>query len=148
MAAARRYKMAGLPPLPWLLGLYAPALSPPGAGLRIMPHWWRGFLSAYGGDCHGAIYPIITVVAQALRPSSSYGRALRRCYKIRRNSRYVSASLGGFLAAHQHAAADHLTSVMLSTVVLAALGYKMQSHADCAEAEFPHANKMPTTSLH
>ncbi|HGE8121927.1 TPA: Bcr/CflA family multidrug efflux transporter, partial [Salmonella enterica] len=32
------------------------------------------------------------------------------------------------------------TSVMLSTVVLAALGYKMQSHADCAETGFPHAN--------
>ncbi len=47
--------------------------------------------------------------------------------------------------AHQHAAADHHQRNAFSTVVLAALGCKMQSHAG-AETGFPHAN-VALTSL-
>ncbi len=129
-------KWQGYQLLPWLLGLYA---------LSVIATWGAGLLNNASlveilipfcvmAIANGAIYPI--VVAQALRPSLK-PRALRR-YKIRCNWGYVS----GKLVVSWLISTPLLTttSVMFSTVVLAALGYKMQSHADCAETGFPHAN--------
>ncbi len=72
---------------------------------------------------NGAIYPI--VVAQALRPSHMQPVAPQRCRTLY-NWVWLPRKSGSFLAdQYQHAIA-HPTSVMLSTVVLVALGYMMQ----------------------
>ncbi len=72
---------------------------------------------------NGAIYPI--VVAQALRPSHTQLVAPQLCRTLY-NWVCAPRKSGSFLAdQYQHAIAHH-PSVMLSTVVLVALGYMMQ----------------------
>lgn len=85
---------------------------------------------------NGAIYPI--VVAQALRPfPQATGRAAALQNTLQLGLCFLASLVVSWLISTPLLTT---TSVMLSTVVLAALGYKMQSHAECAEAEFHHAN--------
>ncbi|EIC0292023.1 Bcr/CflA family multidrug efflux transporter, partial [Salmonella enterica subsp. enterica serovar Enteritidis] len=85
---------------------------------------------------NGAIYPI--VVAQALRPfPQATGRAAALQNTLQLGLCFLASLVVSWLISTPLLTT---TSVMLSTVVLAALGYKMQSHADCAETGFPHAN--------
>lgn len=85
---------------------------------------------------NGAIYPI--VVAQALRPfPSSHGARCGATKYAATGVMFLASLVVSWLISTPLLTT---TSVMLSTVVLAALGYKMQSHADCAETGFPHAN--------
>ncbi len=136
-------KWQGYQLLPWLLGLYA---------LSVIATWGAGLLNNASlveilipfcvmAIANGAIYPI--VVAQALRP---FPQATGRCGA----TKYAAAGVM-FLASPVvswliSTPLLTTTSVMLSTVVLAALGYKMQSHAECAETGFLMPMS-PTTSL-
>ncbi len=131
-------KMAGLPIAPWLLGLYA---------LSVIATWGAGLLNNASlveilipfcvmAIANGAIYPI--VVAQALRPfPQATGRAAALQNTLQLGLCFLASLVVSWLISTPLLTT---TSVMLSTVVLAALGYKMQSHADCAETGFPHAN--------
>lgn len=139
MVAARRYKKwQGYQLLPWLLGLYA---------LSVIATWGAGLLNNASlveilipfcvmAIANGAIYPI--VVAQALRPfPQATGRAAALQNTLQLGLCFLASLVVSWLISTPLLTT---TSVMLSTVVLAALGYKMQSHADCAETGFPHAN--------
>lgn len=131
-------KWQGYQLLPWLLGLYA---------LSVIATWGAGLLNNASlveilipfcvmAIANGAIYPI--VVAQALRPfPQATGRAAALQNTLQLGLCFLASLVVSWLISTPLLTT---TSVMLSTVVLAALGYKMQSHADCAEAEFPHAN--------
>lgn len=137
MVAARRLqKWQGYQLLPWLLGLYA---------LSVIATWGAGLLNNASlveilipfcvmAIANGAIYPI--VVAQALRPSLK-PRAAALQNTLQLGLCFLASLVVSWLISTPLLTT---TSVMLSTVVLAALGYKMQSHADCAETGFPHAN--------
>ncbi|WP_139378169.1 Bcr/CflA family efflux MFS transporter, partial [Salmonella enterica] len=131
-------KWQGYQLLPWLLGLYA---------LSVIATWGAGLLNNTSlveilipfcvmAIANGAIYPI--VVAQALRPfPQATGRAAALQNTLQLGLCFLASLVVSWLISTPLLTT---TSVMLSTVVLAALGYKMQSHADCAETGFPHAN--------
>ncbi|HGV9735490.1 MFS transporter [Salmonella enterica] len=131
-------KWQGYQLLPWLLGLYA---------LSVIATWGAGLLNNASlveilipfcvmAIANGAIYPI--VVAQALRPfPQATGRAAALQNTLQLGLCFLASLVVSWLISTPLLTT---TSVMLSTVVLAALGYKMQSHADCAETGFPHAN--------
>ncbi|EHD02682.1 putative MFS family transport protein, partial [Salmonella enterica subsp. enterica serovar Wandsworth str. A4-580] len=133
-----RIWLQGYQLLPWLLGLYA---------LSVIATWGAGLLNNASlveilipfcvmAIANGAIYPI--VVAQALRPfPQATGRAAALQNTLQLGLCFLASLVVSWLISTPLLTT---TSVMLSTVVLAALGYKMQSHADCAETGFPHAN--------
>jgi hypothetical protein len=120
-------KWQGKQLLPWLLVIYA---------LSVVGTWLAGLLAGQSltallvpfcvmAMANGAIYPI--VVAQALRPfPQATGRAaalqntlqLGLCFLA---SLLVSALIGTPLLT--------TTSVMLVTVLLSAIGYRMQRHS-------------------
>lgn len=81
---------------------------------------------------NGAIYPI--VVAQALRPFPRHGRAAALQNTLQLGLCFLASLVVSWLISTPLLTT---TSVMLSTVVLAALGYKMQSHSTCDETAFP-----------
>ncbi len=132
-------KWEGQQMLPWLLVLYA---------FSVVGTWAVGFIPGAGlaeilipfcvmAVANGAIYPI--VVAQALRPfPHATGRAaalqntlqLGLCFLA---SLVVSALIDTPLMT--------TTSVMLATVLLAALGYRMQSSAQAAEESRSEADR-------
>lgn len=117
-------KWQGQQLLPWLLGLFA---------LSVVATWAVGFIKHVAlaellipfcvmAIANGAIYPI--VVAQALRPfPQATGRAAALQNTLQLGLCFVSSLVVSWLISTPLLTT---TSVMLSTVFLAGLGYKMQ----------------------
>ncbi|MHA0979028.1 Bcr/CflA subfamily drug resistance transporter [Enterobacter ludwigii] len=135
-------KWEGQQMLPWLLVLYA---------LSVMATWAVGFIPGAGlaeilipfcvmAVANGAIYPI--VVAQALRPfPQATGRAAALQNTLQLGLCFLASLVVSALIATSLLTT---TSVMLVTVALALLGYRMQSAAqreqdDRAEVKTSHA---------
>lgn len=118
-------KWQGHQMLPWLLGLFA---------LSVIATWAVGFIPGAGlaellipfclmAVANGAIYPI--VVAQALRPfPQATGSAAALQNTLQLGLCFLASLLVSWLIATPLLTT---TSVMVATVVLAALGYRMQS---------------------
>jgi len=110
--------------LPWLLGLFA---------LSVIGTWAVGFIPGASlaellipfclmAVANGAIYPI--VVAQALRPfPQATGSAAALQNTLQLGLCFLASLLVSWLIATPLLTT---TSVMVATVVLAALGYRMQ----------------------
>lgn len=119
-------KWQGKQLLPWLLALFA---------VSVVATWAAGFISHVSlaeilipfcvmAIANGAIYPI--VVAQALRPfPHATGRAAALQNTLQLGLCFL-ASLGVSWLISVSTPLFTTTSVMLSTVVLVAIGYKMQ----------------------
>lgn len=135
-------KWEGQQMLPWLLVLYA---------LSVIATWAVGFIPGAGlaeilipfcvmAVANGAIYPI--VVAQALRPfPQATGRAAALQNTLQLGLCFLASLVVSALIATPLLTT---TSVMLVTVALALLGYRMQSAAqreqdDRAEVKTSHA---------
>ncbi|MHC0305702.1 purine nucleoside transporter PunC [Enterobacter hormaechei] len=135
-------KWEGQQMLPWLLVLYA---------LSVIATWAVGFIPGAGlaeilipfcvmAIANGAIYPI--VVAQALRPfPQATGRAAALQNTLQLGLCFLASLVVSALIATPLLTT---TSVMLITVALAGLGYRMQSSAlreqnDNAQTETSHA---------
>ncbi|MEX9252372.1 purine nucleoside transporter PunC [Pseudenterobacter timonensis] len=133
-------KWQGQQMLPWLLVLYA---------LSVIGTWAAGFIPQVGltqillpfcvmAIANGAIYPI--VVAQALRPfPHATGRAAALQNTLQLGLCFVASLVVSTLIATPLLTT---TSVMLATVLLAALGYRLQAtarHESCGEARSSHA---------
>lgn len=135
-------KWEGQQMLPWLLVLYA---------LSVIATWAVGFIPGAGlaeilipfcvmAVANGAIYPI--VVAQALRPfPQATGRAAALQNTLQLGLCFLASLVVSALIATPLL---NTTSVMLVTVALALLGYRMQSAAqreqdDRAEVKTSHA---------
>ncbi|KYO05281.1 MULTISPECIES: purine nucleoside transporter PunC [Enterobacter] len=135
-------KWEGQQMLPWLLVLYA---------LSVIATWAVGFIPGAGlaeilipfcvmAVANGAIYPI--VVAQALRPfPQATGRAAALQNTLQLGLCFLASLVVSTLIATPLLTT---TSVMLVTVALALLGYRMQSAAqreqdDRAEVKTSHA---------
>ncbi|WNI74627.1 purine nucleoside transporter PunC [Enterobacter ludwigii] len=135
-------KWEGQQMLPWLLVLYA---------LSVIATWAVGFIPGAGlaeilipfcvmAVANGAIYPI--VVAQALRPfPQATGRAAALQNTLQLGLCFLASLVVSALIATPLLTT---TSVMLVTVALALLGYRMQSAAqreqdDRAEMKTSHA---------
>nr|WP_233158446.1 purine nucleoside transporter PunC [Enterobacter hormaechei] len=135
-------KWEGQQMLPWLLVLYA---------LSVIATWAVGFIPGAGlaeilipfcvmAIANGAIYPI--VVAQALRPfPQATGRAAALQNTLQLGLCFLASLVVSALIATPLLTT---TSVMLVTVVLAGLGYRMQSSAhreqnENAQTETSHA---------
>ncbi|WP_343644618.1 purine nucleoside transporter PunC [Enterobacter sp.] len=126
-------KWEGQQMLPWLLVLYA---------FSVIGTWAVGFIPGAGlteilipfcvmAIANGAIYPI--VVAQALRPfPQATGRAAALQNTLQLGLCFLASLVVSALIATPLMTT---TSVMLVTVVLAGLGYRMQSSARAAEAQ-------------
>lgn len=124
-------KWQGQQLLPWLLVLYA---------LSVVATWGVGFLNHVSltevlipfcvmAIANGAIYPI--VVAQALRPfPQATGRAAALQNTLQLGLCFLASLVVSWLISTPLLTT---TSVMLATVVLAALGYKMQAQAGIVE---------------
>ncbi|HBI6861758.1 TPA: Bcr/CflA family multidrug efflux MFS transporter [Enterobacter cloacae] len=120
-------KWEGQQMLPWLLALYA---------LSVIATWAVGFIPGAGlaeilipfcvmAIANGAIYPI--VVAQALRPfPQATGRAAALQNTLQLGLCFLASLVVSALIATPLLTT---TSVMLATVALAGLGYRMQSSA-------------------
>ncbi len=110
--------------LPWLLGLFA---------LSVIATWAVGFIPGVGlvellipfclmAVANGAIYPI--VVAQALRPfPQATGSAAALQNTLQLGLCFLASLMVSWLIATPLLTT---TSVMVATVVLAAIGYRMQ----------------------
>lgn len=133
-------KWQGQQMLPWLLVLYA---------LSVIGTWAAGSIPQVGltqillpfcvmAIANGAIYPI--VVAQALRPfPHATGRAAALQNTLQLGLCFVASLVVSTLIATPLLTT---TSVMLATVLLAALGYRLQAtarHESCGEARSSHA---------
>lgn len=130
-------KWEGQQMLPWLLVLYA---------LSVIGTWAVGFIPGAGlaeilipfcvmAIANGAIYPI--VVAQALRPfPQATGRAAALQNTLQLGLCFLASLVVSALIATPLLTT---TSVMLVTVVLAALGYRMQAAAQRMQVETSHA---------
>lgn len=135
-------KWQGQQMLPWLLVLYA---------LSVIGTWAVGFIPQVGlaailapfcvmAIANGAIYPI--VVAQALRPfPHATGRAAALQNTLQLGLCFLASLIVSTLIATPLMTT---TSVMLVTVALAILGYRMQASAnrqtqEHAQAESSHA---------
>lgn len=130
--------------LPWLLGLYA---------LSVIATWGAGLLNNASlveilipfcvmAIANGAIYPI--VVAQALRPfPQATGRAAALQNTLQLGLCFLASLVVSWLISTPLLTT---TSVMLSTVVLAALGYKCSLMQIALRPDFPMPMS-PTTSL-
>lgn len=135
-------KWEGQQMLPWLLVLYA---------LSVIATWAVGFIPGAGlaeilipfcvmAIANGAIYPI--VVAQALRPfPQATGRAAALQNTLQLGLCFLASLVVSALIATPLLTT---TSVMLVTVALSGLGYRMQSSAhreqsENAQTETPHA---------
>ncbi|EOF7240149.1 purine nucleoside transporter PunC [Enterobacter roggenkampii] len=135
-------KWEGQQMLPWLLVLYA---------LSVIGTWAVGFIPGAGlaeilipfcvmAVANGAIYPI--VVAQALRPfPQATGRAAALQNTLQLGLCFLASLVVSALIATPLLTT---TSVMLVTVALAVLGYRMQASAQreqdsCAQVETSHA---------
>ncbi|MFO3903991.1 purine nucleoside transporter PunC [Enterobacter hormaechei] len=117
-------KWQGHQMLPWLLGLFA---------VSVIATWAVGFIPGVGlaallipfclmAVANGAIYPI--VVAQALRPfPQATGSAAALQNTLQLGLCFLASLLVSWLIATPLLTT---TSVMVATVVLAALGYRMQ----------------------
>ena len=117
-------KWQGQQMLPWLLGLFA---------FSVIGTWAVGFIPGVGlaellipfclmAVANGAIYPI--VVAQALRPfPQATGSAAALQNTLQLGICFLASLLVSWLIATPLLTT---TSVMVATVVLAALGYRMQ----------------------
>lgn len=126
-------KWEGQQMLPWLLVLYA---------FSVIGTWAVGFIPGAGlteilipfcvmAIANGAIYPI--VVAQALRPfPQATGRAAALQNTLQLGLCFLASLVVSALIATPLMTT---TSVMLVTVVLAGLGYRMQSSARADEAQ-------------
>lgn len=126
-------KWQGQQLLPWLLVLYA---------LSVAATWGVGFLNHVSltevlipfcvmAIANGAIYPI--VVAQALRPfPHATGRAAALQNTLQLGLCFLASLVVSWLISTPLLTT---TSVMLATVVLAALGYKMQAQAGIVERQ-------------
>ncbi|ORC21653.1 Bcr/CflA family multidrug efflux transporter [Enterobacter cloacae subsp. cloacae] len=120
-------KWEGQQMLPWLLVLFA---------LSVLATWAVGFIPGVGlveilipfcvmAVANGAIYPI--VVAQALRPfPQATGRAAALQNTLQLGLCFLASLVVSALIATPLLTT---TSVMLATVVLAVMGYRMQSAA-------------------
>lgn len=120
-------KWQGQQMLPWLLALFA---------VSVIGTWAVGFIPNVGlteilipfcvmAVANGAIYPI--VVAQALRPfPHATGRAAALQNTLQLGLCFLASLIVSALIATPLMTT---TSVMLATVVLAALGYRMQASA-------------------
>ncbi|ORJ48156.1 Bcr/CflA family multidrug efflux transporter [Kluyvera intermedia] len=139
-AALQKWDGARL--LPWLLLAFALSVAAtwgvgllPGASLTalLIPFCLMAM-------ANGAIYPI--VVAQALRPfPQATGRAAALQNTLQLGLCFVASLVVSGLIAHPLLAT---TSVMLSTVVLVAFGYRMQRQ----ESESYHADEVSESSSH
>ena len=139
-AALQKWDGARL--LPWLLLAFALSVAAtwgvgllPGAPLTalLIPFCLMAM-------ANGAIYPI--VVAQALRPfPQATGRAAALQNTLQLGLCFVASLVVSGLIAHPLLAT---TSVMLSTVVLVAFGYRMQRQ----ESESYHADEVSESSSH
>lgn len=121
-------KWQGSQLLPWLLILYA---------ISVIATWATGFIHHVAlaeilipfcvmAIANGAIYPI--VVAQALRPfPQATGRAAAMQNTLQLGLCFLASLVVSWLISTPLLTT---TSVMLSTVFLAALGYKMQSQKE------------------
>ncbi len=117
-------KWQGHQMLPWLLGLFA---------LSVIATWAVGFIPGVGlvellipfclmAVANGAIYPI--VVAQALRPfPQATGSAAALQNTLQLGLCFLASLMVSWLIATPLLTT---TSVMVATVVLAAIGYRMQ----------------------
>lgn len=117
-------KWSGTHLLPWLLSAFA---------LSVVATWGAGLMPGVSltallipfclmAMANGAIYPI--VVAQALRPfPQATGRAAALQNTLQLGLCFIASLVVSGLIAHSLLAT---TSVMLSTVVLVAFGYRMQ----------------------
>ncbi|EMP2222861.1 TPA: Bcr/CflA family multidrug efflux MFS transporter [Enterobacter hormaechei] len=126
-------KWEGQQMLPWLLVLYA---------LSVIATWAVGFIPSAGlaeilipfcvmAIANGAIYPI--VVAQALRPfPQATGRAAALQNTLQLGLCFLASLVVSALIATPLLTT---TSVMLVTVALAGLGYRMQSSAHREQSE-------------
>ncbi|ENA0608930.1 Bcr/CflA family multidrug efflux MFS transporter [Enterobacter bugandensis] len=126
-------KWEGQQMLPWLLVLYA---------FSVIGTWAVGFIPGAGlteilipfcvmAIANGAIYPI--VVAQALRPfPQATGRAAALQNTLQLGLCFLASLVVSALIATPLMTT---TSVMLVTVALAGLGYRMQSSARADEAQ-------------
>lgn len=126
-------KWQGQQLLPWLLVLYA---------LSVVATWGVGFLNHVSltevlipfcvmAIANGAIYPI--VVAQALRPfPQATGRAAALQNTLQLGLCFLASLVVSWLISTPLLTT---TSVMLATVVLAALGYKIQAQASIVERQ-------------
>ena len=139
-AALQKWDDARL--LPWLLLAFALSVAAtwgvgllPGASLTalLIPFCLMAM-------ANGAIYPI--VVAQALRPfPQATGRAAALQNTLQLGLCFVASLVVSGLIAHPLLAT---TSVMLSTVVLVAFGYRMQRQ----KSESYHADEVSESSSH
>lgn len=139
-AALQKWDGARL--LPWLLLAFALSVAAtwgvglmPGASLTalLIPFCLMAM-------ANGAIYPI--VVAQALRPfPQATGRAAALQNTLQLGLCFVASLVVSGLIAHPLLAT---TSVMLSTVVLVAFGYRMQRQ----KSERYHADEVSESSSH
>ncbi|MFK3709530.1 purine nucleoside transporter PunC [Leclercia adecarboxylata] len=130
-------KWQGHQMLPWLLGLFA---------VSVIATWAVGFIPGVGlaellipfclmAVANGAIYPI--VVAQALRPfPQATGSAAALQNTLQLGLCFLASLLVSWLIATPLLTT---TSVMLATVVLAALGYRMQYVPASQQEEGLHA---------
>ncbi|ASG63469.1 Bcr/CflA family multidrug efflux transporter [Kluyvera genomosp. 3] len=131
-------KWQGSQMLPWLLALFA---------LSVIGTWGVGLAEGVSltallipfcimATANGAIYPI--VVAQALKP---FPQATGRAAALQ-NTLQLGLCFLASLAVSTLIATPLLTttSVMLVTVVLAGIGYRMQRSARRAERQNEHAN--------
>lgn len=132
-------KWEGQQMLPWLLVLYA---------LSVIGTWAVGFIPGAGlaeilipfcvmAIANGAIYPI--VVAQALRPfPQATGRAAALQNTLQLGLCFLASLVVSALIATPLLTT---TSVMLATVALAAIGYRMQASAqdESTQVETSHA---------
>jgi len=130
-------KWQGHQMLPWLLGLFA---------VSVIATWAVGFIPSVGltellipfclmAVANGAIYPI--VVAQALRPfPQATGSAAALQNTLQLGLCFLASLLVSWLIATPLLTT---TSVMLATVVLAALGYRMQYVPASQQEEGLHA---------
>ncbi|EMX8898009.1 MULTISPECIES: purine nucleoside transporter PunC [Enterobacter] len=132
-------KWEGQQMLPWLLVLYA---------LSVIGTWAVGFIPGAGlaeilipfcvmAIANGAIYPI--VVAQALRPfPQATGRAAALQNTLQLGLCFLASLVVSALIATPLVTT---TSVMLATVALVALGYRMQASAqdESTQVETSHA---------
>ena len=130
-------KWQGQQMLPWLLVLFA---------ISVIATWAVGFIPQVGlteilipfcvmAVANGAIYPI--VVAQALRPfPHATGRAAALQNTLQLGLCFLASLVVSALIATPLMTT---TSVMLATVVLAALGYRMQAAAKTSVKETAQA---------
>lgn len=130
-------KWQGQQMLPWLLVLFA---------ISVIATWAVGFITNIGlteilipfcvmAVANGAIYPI--VVAQALRPfPHATGRAAALQNTLQLGLCFLASLVVSALIATPLMTT---TSVMLATVVLAALGYRMQASAKTSVNETAQA---------